>query len=72
MASDFAHAAARALGAGGARVVLVDTSPRGEPVARALASTLGARHVSLPVVTSRALHEQVRNLVRDAAPAARA
>jgi magnesium chelatase subunit D len=64
-----AHAAARALGARGALVVMVDTSPRGDPEARALAAALDARYVALPVVTARALHARVRALV-DEVPAA--
>lgn len=69
-ARDDAHAAARALRALGGLVVLVDTSPRGDPEARALADALGARYAALPVVTARALHARVRAMVDDDAPAA--
>jgi magnesium chelatase subunit D len=64
-----AHAAARALRAREALVVLVDTSPRGDAEARALAAALDARYVALPVVTARALHERVRTLVGEVADA---
>jgi magnesium chelatase subunit D len=64
-AREDAHAAARALRGLGGLVVLVDTSPRGDPDARALAATLDARYVALPVVTARALHDRVRALVAD-------
>jgi magnesium chelatase subunit D len=63
-----AHGAARALGARGSLIVMVDTSPRGDPEARALAAVLGGRYVALPVVTARALHARVRAIV-DAEPA---
>jgi hypothetical protein len=52
--------------------VLVDSSPRGDPEARALAAALDARYVALPVVTARALHDRVRALVADAPSGARA
>jgi magnesium chelatase subunit D len=63
-----AHAAARALAARSSLVVMVDTSPRGDPEARALAAVLDGRYVALPVVTARALHARVRAIV-DAEPA---
>ena len=62
-AREDAHAAARALAGRGSLVVMVDTSPRGDPEARALATALGGRYVALPVVTARALHARVRALV---------
>ena len=62
-AREDAHRTARLLRARGVLVVLVDTSPRGDPEARALAPLLGARYVALPVVTARGLHDRVRALV---------
>jgi magnesium chelatase subunit D len=64
-----ARAAARALRARPALVVVVDTSPRGDANARALAEACGARYVALPVVTARALHAKVREAIGDATPA---
>lgn len=63
-----ARVAAQALRARRALVVVVDTSPRGDPNARTLAEACAARYVSLPVVTARALHAKVRDAVAEDAP----
>ena len=68
-AREDAHAAARALRLRGALTIVVDVAPRGDPEARALAATLDARYVVLPVVTARALHARVRDAVAGAEPA---
>lgn len=56
--------AARAFGQLGIPALFVDTSPRGEPMARRLAEAMRARYVFLPVADARALGHIVRS-VRD-------
>jgi magnesium chelatase subunit D len=50
-----ALAAARALRVGGGRALLVDTSPRPQPSAEALAQAMGAVYLALPHADARAL-----------------
>jgi magnesium chelatase subunit D len=50
-----ALAAARMLRAGVAQVLLIDTSPRPDPAAQALALAAGARYLALPQADARAL-----------------
>jgi magnesium chelatase subunit D len=64
-----AKAAAGSLRARRALIVVVDTSPRGDPNARTLAEALAARYIALPVVTARTLHARVREAVAEAEPA---
>jgi magnesium chelatase subunit D len=54
--------AARRLRATGCPSVLVDTSPRGEPLARRLAEEMGARYEPLPHPASQRVSEIARAL----------
>jgi magnesium chelatase subunit D len=54
--------AARRLRATGCAAVVVDTSPRGEPLARRLAAEMGARYEPLPYPASRRVSEIARGL----------
>lgn len=59
-AQDEALAAARALRAQGGSVILIDTSVRPEPAARALALAAGARYLALPQADAAALSRAVQ------------
>ena len=53
--------AARHLRAAGMRAVLIDTSPRPHPAARAVAGAMGARYAPLPYAGAAALTQAVRS-----------
>lgn len=55
-----ATTAARLVRAAGVRAVLIDTSPRPHPAARAMAGAMGARYVPLPYAGAAALTAAVR------------
>ena len=59
-AQDEALAAARALRAQGGSVIVIDTSVRPEPAARALALAAGARYLALPQADAAALSRAVQ------------
>ncbi len=59
-AQDEALAAARALRAQGGSVIIIDTSVRPEPAARALALAAGARYLALPQANAAALARAVQ------------
>ena len=59
-AQDEALAAARALRAQGGSVIVIDTSVRPEPAARALALAAGARYLALPQANAAALARAVQ------------
>jgi magnesium chelatase subunit D len=59
-AQDEALAAARALRAQGGSVIVIDTSVRPEPAARALALAAGARYLALPQANAAALSRAVQ------------
>jgi magnesium chelatase subunit D len=59
-AQDDALAAAKGLRAAGLPALLVDISPRGQPLARALADAMGARYLPLPRADAAALSAAVR------------
>jgi len=60
-AAEEALQAARALRAGGFRTLLIDTAPRPQPQARALAECLCARYLPLPYADARALAGAVQS-----------
>jgi magnesium chelatase subunit D len=60
-AGEEALLAARALQAGGFRVLLIDTAPRPQPQARALADAMRARYLPLPHADARALAGAVQS-----------
>lgn len=60
-----ALAAARAWNASGLAALVVDTSPRPEPRARALAEAMGARYLALPRADARGLAAAVRRARED-------
>ena len=70
-AMDDAMAAARALRADGIACLLIDTSPRPQPPALALAQTMGARYVALPQADSAAVFAAVSAAVSAAPTGAR-
>lgn len=66
-----ALAAARVLRAGAAQVLLIDTSPRPDPAAQALALAAGARYLALPQADARALSGAVARSLAGPPPARR-
>ena len=56
-------AAARRLRAQGLASVLIDTSPRPQPAAMALAQAMAARYVPLPQGQAAQMHEVIAGLV---------
>lgn len=66
-----ALAAARVLRAGAAQVLLIDTSPRPDPAAQALALAAGARYLALPQADARALSGAVTRSLAGPPPARR-
>lgn len=66
-----ALAAARVLRAGAAQVLLIDTSPRPDPAAQALALAAGARYLALPQADARALSGAVSRSLAGPPPARR-
>lgn len=64
-----ATTAARRLRARGVAAVLIDTSPRAQPLAEQLARDLGARYLALPHADAKRLAQAVASTVADAAPA---
>jgi magnesium chelatase subunit D len=60
-AQEEALAAARALRSQGGSVIVIDTSVRPEPAARALALAAGARYLALPQADAAALSRAVQS-----------
>ncbi len=63
VAESEALAAARALRTGGARILMVDTSPLASPRAAVLAGAMGATYLPLPHAGARTLHSAVQSAV---------
>jgi magnesium chelatase subunit D len=63
VAESEALSAARSLRSGGARMLLVDTSPQANPRAAALAGAMGATYLPLPHAGARTLHSAVQSAV---------
>jgi magnesium chelatase subunit D len=62
-ASD-ALSAARAIKAAGIKSILLDTSPRSQPLARGLADAMGARYVALPAANAATMAGAVADYTR--------
>jgi magnesium chelatase subunit D len=58
-----ALSAARAIKAAGIRSILLDTSPRSQPLARGLADAMGARYVALPAANAATMAKAVTSVV---------